>query len=220
MHRRIWLVVLVAVGVLAPACGREDAPDPAADQAAAEKANLQPADFPSGWSSKPQESRPGEDEIEQEVAACLGISPPATRASAKARSLDFSSGLATQASSIITVVKSEKEALADAAAFASEKFPSCAEPGFTKQIQQVAPEGAVVNNVEVAGTDFPTFGDRTVAYRVTAALQVGEMPIPINIDLVRIFKDRFEVYLTFINPGEPFPPELMRSLAGKVAGRL
>lgn len=219
MPRNKWLAVVVAVGVLA-ACGGDDAPDAAADQATAEKANLNQADFPSGWTSTPHEALPGEDELAKEVADCLGISPPTSRAIAEARSPDFSSGLATQASSVITFVGSEDEAEEDAEAFASDKFAPCAEPAFAKQIQQVAPEGATVNDVKVAKSTFAETGDRTVAYRVTATIQVGEMPVPINIDLVRIFKDRAEVQLTFVNPGQPFPPDLARSLAGKVVGRL
>lgn len=218
MHRNKCLAVVVAVVVLS-ACGG-DPPDAAADQAAAEKANLNQGDFPSGWTSKPHEVLPGEDDLAKEVADCLGISPPTSRATAEARSPDFSSGLATQASSVITFVGSEDEAEEDAQVFASEKFAPCAEPGFAKQIQQVAPDGATVNDVKVAKATFPDTGDRTVAYRVTALIQVGEMPVPINIDLVRIFKDRAEVQLIFVNPGEPFPPDLARSLAGKVVGRL
>lgn len=220
MYRRMWLVALGALSVLAPACGGDDPPDPAADRAAAERANLKAADFPSGWSSRPHEMLPGEEEMEKEVAGCLGIPTSSSRATATARSADFSSGLATQASSVITFVSSQEQAKEDAAALGSAKFPSCAQPGFAKQIEQVAPEGASVNDVRVSEATFPSFGDRTIAHRVTATIQVGEMPVPINIELVRIFKDRAEVYLTFVNPGEPFPPELARSLAGKVIGRL
>lgn len=202
------------------ACGGADEATPAADRAAARKAVLKAADFPSGWKSNPHEKLPGEDELVAEVAKCLGIPPPSTRATAVVRSPDFSSGFATTASSVITFVETDDRAAADAAAFAGEKFPSCVEPGMAEQVRDVAPEGASVDGVKIVKRSFPSLGDRTAAYRFSATLHIGEIPVTVNIDLVHVFKDRAEVSLTFVSPGQPFPEDLARSLAAKVVARL
>ncbi|HVE46144.1 MAG TPA: hypothetical protein VNA57_05310 [Acidimicrobiales bacterium] len=221
MRRKSSLKALAVVMALTAGCGGDDdEPDLAADREKAREAMLRAADFPSGWSPKPHEKLPGEDELTAEVAQCIGISNPSTRSTAEVRSPDFTSGFATTASSVITYVRSEEEAAADAAAFAGEKFAQCAEPGFAKQVQAVAPEGATVEDVKVSPARFPTHGDRTVAYRVNGTIHIGEMKVPVNIDLVRIFKGRAEVTFVFSNPGAPFPAEVARSVAAKVVERL
>jgi hypothetical protein len=214
-----WLVPVLAALTMSAACG-DGAPTPADDKATADKASLQAADFPAGWKSEPHEKLPGEDEMAAEIAKCLGVSSPSTRATAQVRSADFSSGLATQASAVITFVKTEKEASADAAAFGGAKFPECATPGFTAQVQRVAPEGATVDGLKITKIAFPASGDHTAAHRVEATIRVGEMPVPINIDLVHIVKGRAEVQMTFVNPGAPFPEDLSRSLSAKIVERL
>ena len=214
-------MALAVVMALAAGCGGGDEePDPSADREKAREASLKAVDFPSGWSSKPHEKLPGEDELAAEVARCIGISSPSARATAEVRSPDFTSGFATSASSVITFVRSEEEAAADAAAYAGEKFPQCAEPGFAKQMQAVAPEGATVEEVKISTSSFPRHGERTVAYRVNGTIHIGEMKVPVNIDLVRIFKGRAEVTLVFSNPGAPFPADVARSVAAKVVERL
>lgn len=220
MQKKWCFMALVTVLALSAGCGGDGEPDPAADRAAAQKANLEAADFPSGWRSKPHEELPGEDELAAEVAECLGLPAPSTGTTAEVRSPDFTSGLATQASSVVTFVESEEVAEKHAAALAGGKFPACAEPGFAKQVGQVAPEGATVTDVNITKVDFPALGDRTVAHRVKATINIGEMKVPINIDLVHVFEDRAEVALTFVNPGSPFDEDLARSLAAKVLERL
>ncbi len=192
----------------------------AADEAAAASANLKVEDFPAGWTSKPHEKLPGEDELAAEIQTCVGIDPASTRVTAEHRSPDFASGLATQASSVILFVKSPQQATGDADAYAGDKFPACAEPGFAKQIQQVAPEGGTVADVKVSKSTFPALGDRTVAHRVTANIKLDQMTVPINIDVVQIFKGRAEVTLTFVNPGAPFTEALAQELASKLVARL
>lgn len=208
----------VLLGVTA-ACG-DSAPTPAEDRATARKANLQTADFPAGWKSEPHKKLPGEDDRTAAIATCLGVTPPSTRATAEVASPDFSSGLATQASAVITFVETEEEASADAAAFAADKFPGCAEASFAAQIQQVAPEGATVDGLKITKIDFPATGDHTSAHRVEATLHIGAMTVPINIDLVHVVEGRAEVAMVLVNPGSPFPEDLARSLSAKIVERL
>jgi hypothetical protein len=225
------VLLVVAMGV-ATACGGGATPgtasrpaedqaagDYALDQAIADRANLQAADLPADWSSRPREPLPGEDALRPDIARCLGLAPPSERATAEARSPDFTQQLAT-VSSLVLLVETEAEARADAAAFTGGGFPACAEPGYGAQIHSVAPPGNTVTNLAVTPVDFPSFGDQTVAHRVTAVVDMGHVTIPINIDLVHIFKGRAQLELVVVAPGVPFPADFVVRLAEAMAGRV
>ena len=228
------LLVGVVVAVLLSGCGGDsdktgtsggagDAgkASPAADRSAAERVNLKATDFPSGWSSRPHEKLPGEDELNPDIANCVGISPPSGRATAEVRSPDFTQNMAT-ASSVVTFVKTEEEAAADATAVTGDKFAECIRPGYEKQIHDVAPQPNTVSNVTVTKLDLPPFGERSVAQRVTAQVHIDNLGIdlPVNVDVVRFFEGRAQVELVVVAPGQPFPNDLLSGLAGAMASRL
>lgn len=222
MRPSLRLGLLVLATMIAGACGGGgDTASPAADRAAAENANLRAGDFPSGWSSKPHEKLPDEDTLNPDIAACLGISPPSGRATAEVRSADFTQAMAS-ASSVITFVKTGDEATADAKAVTGGKFADCIKPGYEKQMHDVAPQPNSVSEVAVTKLDFPKFGQYSIATRVTGKVHIDELGIdvPVNVDVIRIFKGRAEAEIVVVAPGTSFPNELVSGLAGAVAGRL
>src|SRR5436305_2369497 len=95
---KLLLGSLAIVTALSTACGGSTKVSPAADRAAAEKANLKATDFPSGWSSKPHEKLPDEDTLNPDIASCLGISLASGRATAEVRSPDFTQSMASASS--------------------------------------------------------------------------------------------------------------------------
>ncbi len=198
----------------------QTAPDPAADKAKAAAASLQAADFPAGWKSAPHQQLPGEDKLDTQLASCLGVPQPSTHSTADVRSPDFTTGIATTASSRIRYVRTVDDAVRDATAYTSPKFVECLEAPFSAQIAQVAPPGAKVANVRAASLAFPSYGDRSTATRVSATLNIGPTTVPLTIDLVRVYVGRAEVEFTFRSPGQPFSASLERALVGKVVGRL
>lgn len=222
MRRVCCVMVAVIMAVSAGCGGGDDKANPAADREKAEKAAPKAADFPSGWTAKPHEKLPLEDELAVDIAECLGVTAPAARASAQVRSQDFTSGFATTASSVITFVKTKEEAAADAAAFAQPKFAECARPGYERQMGAVAPEGATLEGVTISKSSFPKYGDRTVSYLVHGEIRLGEIKVHVNVDLVWVFKDRAEIFLTFSKGASqsPFPREVARAVTVKVVERL
>lgn len=224
MNRIHWvgrLALAMAISVVS-ACGDDtETADPAADLAKAEAAILKATDLPAGWNSRPHEPLPGEDQLERDIARCLGITPPAARGTAHVRSQDFTQGFAT-ASATITFVKTEKEAKADAAAVTSNKFGECIKPGYADQVHHVAPEGNTVTKARVEPLTLPRFGDRSVAQRVITSIHIPEpnIDLDIHIDVVRFFKGRAEAELVVVAPGMPFPNDLVSGLAGKMVARL
>lgn len=221
MRSMCGLTVAMVLALSAGCGGGDDKADPAADREKAEKAVLKAADFPSGWTAKPHEKLPLEDELAAEIAQCLDIAPPSARGSAQVRSQDFTSGFATTASSVITFLKSDEEAAADATALAGPKFVECAQPGYEKQIGAVKPEGATLQGVKISKSDFPKYGDRTVSYLAQGTIRLGEITVPVNVDLVWVFKGRAEAFFTFSKgAGPPFPRDVARTVAAKVVERL
>lgn len=164
---------------------------------------------------------PGEDQLAVDIANCVGITPPAARSTAQVRSLDFTQGLAT-ASAVITFVKTEEAAEADATAVTGEKFGECLKPGYAQQVQQVAPEGTTVREVRVEPLNLPPLGDRSTAQRVIASVHIPQpgIDLDIHIDVVRFFSGRAEAELVVVAPGMPFPNDLVSGLAGKMVARL
>lgn len=221
--QKTWCALAVTLALaLSGACSGDgdDVADPAADRAAAEKANLKAADFPSGWSSRPHEPVPGDENLRPDIARCLGMTPAAEGASAEVRSPDFAQGLAT-VSSLITYVKTEANVQAHADALTSDRFAACAAPEYAEQMHQTAPEGNTVTDMNVSRRDFPRLGDRTGAHRITATIHVNEqITVPITIDVIHIFKDRAEVELTVVSPGQPFPDDFAPRLAESIVDRL
>jgi hypothetical protein len=221
--RSISLRVLVIVLAISTACGGggDEKASPEADRKAAERANLVATDLPPGWNAKPHEMLPGENELLAGIAACLGVSDLSGRTTAEVRSPDFTQSLAT-VSSVVRFVSTESAAKRDAAAFTSEKFGACAQPGYAKQMHDVAPEGNTVSDVATRRLALPTYGDSSAADRITAMVQIPQLPspLPLTIDLIRIFKGRAQAEITVVSPGQPFSFEVLMGLAEAVSSRL
>lgn len=220
-RQRLWAAGLAAALATGAACGGGGGADPKKDRAAAEKAAPKAGDLPSGWSSRPHEKLPGEDELGLGIARCLGISAPSGRATAVVRSPDYTQTLAT-VSSVITFVKSEGAAKTDADALLGPRFADCARPLYEKQMHEVAPEGNTVSDATTSKLSYPTYGDRSAVDRVSAMVHIPILPspLPITVDIVRIFKGRAEAEITVVSPGAPLPPELTGKVASAVATRL
>jgi len=220
--RRTWSTLPLALALaMSAACSNgDDAANPTADRTTAEKANLKAADLPSGWSSRPHEPLPGDENLRPNIARCLGITALAEGASADVRSPDFTQGLAT-VSSLITYVKTEADAKTHADALTSDRFAACAEPEYADQMHRTAPEGNTVMDLKISRRDVPALGDRSSGNRITATIQVNEqITVPITIEVIHIFKDRAEVELTVVAPGQPFADDFGPRLATAIADRL
>ena len=71
----------------------------------------------------------------------------------------------------------------------------------------------------MSAVDFPQLGTATSATRVKVTLNLPERQVPIFQDLIVVFKDESVTRVVFLNPLEPFPEDLQRSLVEKVVSR-
>ena len=232
------LVSVVLSAVLLAACGNgddgasstgtddsageqagEQAGEEPGEEARAEAAVLALADLPAGWRAQAEEDRPDHDTTWQALASCLETEDPGRTAVAAVTSPTFVSGVATQVTSSVAYLGSEEQVQAVAAAYTGEQFMACASEAFAGDVERNAPPGATVSDVEVAAFEFPDVGDAVAAHRVMARIDLGEVTVPLVMDVVTIFDGRAMSRMVFLNPGDPFPEELQRSLTEKVVGR-
>lgn len=194
---------------------------PAGDKKAAVKANLRPADLPAGWSDKPHDPLPAEDALIPDIASCLGRPASIGRFTVEERSADFTQSIAT-VSSVIRYARTQKEATADRVAFTGDRYGECAQPGYIKQMHDVAPEGNTVTDPTTARIALPTFGTGSADDRISALVHIPQLStaLPINIDVLRIFKGRAEAEITVVAPGEPFPTDFLTKTGRAIASRL
>lgn len=190
------------------------------DPAMLEKAKAavyQATDFEAGWAAQPVDEGLDLEIIWKDILECTGV-PAGPPALGIATALTFKRGLATQTRSTVEYT-TEPAAQAIGAAFAGPKFTDCATKAFAVDAKRNAPDGGKPGPVTVAPLDFPKQGQSSATYRITNAMNLGELQVPLTQDLLVFFNGGTVIRMLFLNPGGPFPPDLERALAEKVVGR-
>lgn len=193
------------------------APQDPAKAAKAKAAVLQADDIPAGYQEQAPEDIFDQETTFQDLSTCLGV---ATRGLGSATSPTYGKPPATKFVSTVEYF-APPAAQAIAAAFApGPKFDGCSKQAFTADLKRNAPPGSTVSDVAVTPLDFPKFGQATYAYQVKTILAIPNGPtIPINQDVIIALNGDAISRLTFLSPGQPFPPDVERTLVGKVVGR-
>jgi len=200
----------------APASTSPASADPA-KEAKAKAAVLQLTDFPSGWKTQEEDAGLQLERLWQELSGCLGVQSQG-KASAVATSPTFLRGIGTQARSTVEYLPAPASQ-AIITALGGAKLQGCATEAFQADVKRSAPEGGVPGPVTVAPLAFAKLGTTTLAWRATAVIDLDGLKIPITQDLIVVVKGEAFSRITFLNPGEPFPSDLQRSLAEKVVSR-
>lgn len=194
--------------------------DPA-QAAKAKTAVLQAADIPAGYQEEAPEDSFDQETTFQDLSTCLGV---ATRGQGSATSATYGKPPATKFVSTVEYFASpsvQSRVQSIAAGFApGPKFDKCALEAFTADLKRNAPQGSTVSTVEVTPLDFPKLGQATSASHVMTILSIPNGPtIPISQDVIVVFKGDAISRLTFLSPGQPFPPDIERTLVGTVVDR-
>lgn len=229
MVSRWRLVVTVLLLSFLAACGGgggadDDAvgPAPAAgqagDQARARTIVLQQSDMPAGWRGAAHTETPLETERSRNISLCLGRPDPETFRTTRVYGPDLTLGQ-TQVSSIATVLNTVEDAQADLAAVRGPKYGDCLIPAFRDDLRRQATD-ARVENVATVPMTAESFGDGTVAIRLTADLVYPDRTDNLFADLVYISKDRTTVSATFFSFAQPFPTQLKEALVSRMGHRI
>ena len=189
----------------------------AAKAAKAQAAVLQKDDFPPGWGTQPPDAGLNIEMVWQELTACVGVQnvrPPV----AAATSPTYLQGIATQARATVEYT-TEPSASAVATALGSSKFDRCANDAFKADVERSKPEGSTAGPVQVAPRDYTQYGQKTLAWRINASVNLSDLQVPLFQDFLVIFNGGTVIRLFFLNPGAEFPQNLERSLVEKVVAR-
>lgn len=193
------------------------ATDPAL-AAKAKAATLQGSDFTAGFEEQPEE--PGQglgiDALWAELTKCLGVET--TRSAGKATSPTIKRGLATQGRSTVEY-PTQPAPDAIAAAFTGPKADGCLQEAFVADLARSKPEGSTSGPVRVAPRDVPPVGDRVLAWRINASVNLEDLVVSLFQDFLVIVDGPALIRMWFLNPGSEFPQELERSLVEKVVSR-
>lgn len=221
------VVAIVALLVVAVACGEsgesgDDITAPTTRPPAkelAERANLQIEDFPPEWRSNlvPPETVSAAEELARTVSACMNRPPPDELRETIAYSPDFSATDTRRASSSVAVLKEVGFAEADFVALRSDGALGCHKAQIDSEFRRQQP--GVPYETTIQRTDFPQFGDETVAFRINATTTADDREIRTVIDEVYVRKGRVVLAAFFLNRTAAFPADLQRTLVGRMVGR-
>ena len=230
MKRTLGTLILIFVLALTacsgdkkPGASGTSSPDAAtADKAKAEKLVLVAADFPAGWTATPSTPDPDEDAQTRALALCAGASDPDLSESAQVDGPNVSKDNA-QVSSSVSFVKTSADAQKDLAAVKGSKLQKCVEDFGKKTLEEELESegsGATLESVKFDRITTPTYGDATVAFRLSATIAAGGERISAFQDIILILKGRAEISASFFDLGKPFDATLEKSLLEKLGAKL
>ena len=211
-------IVTMAIAIVMSSCGGGGSEDGTFDQAAkdsreedqtrAEGIVLVLADFPTGW-------RAVQGDDEAEPPKCFGFDLFDLTMTGRAESSKFAQGEVTAATSGAAIFASERDAVAAFERLANQDLADC----YASWLRERSDDDVRVD-VSASELSFPTFGDRSAAYQVTAELQANALPPSVLIDLVFIQEERALAILIFLDVFSAFSSSEMEDLAGLIAGRM
>jgi hypothetical protein len=211
------------------------APNPtvAAEKGLAVAANLKLSDFPAGWTSMPQSSTStGPHGLDAEIASCLhtNLAVLNSNSPTEASSPDFSDSNGDTVSSGVNYLATASQAQAEISVLESSKFPSC----FTTAVNEVftyevnnpsstgstLPAGLTIGHATVAQMSFPSYGNQSIAYRVTVPFTYDGLSPDAYFDIVAVQMGRALAGLTFQSTITAFDSSMEEQLTSIVVGRL
>jgi hypothetical protein len=206
----------------------------AAEKTLAETENLRLSDFPTGWTTTPNpQNNPSAPAIETELASCLHR-PVAFfdhRYSATASSPQFQDAAGDeQVSSEIRYDASAALAEEQFTVLQESQFPSCFGSALDALIafeirhpdktSASVPTGLTFGTSKVARTPFPSYGDRSIAYRLTLPVSDSGTTVDSYFDFVAVQQGRVAITLLCVGLGTPFDTTMEQKLTTVTVGRV
>lgn len=216
---RATLVAAVAVA-LAGGCGGggagprpQQAPEAPPDQVRARQLLVSSADLPSGWSRRPIQVTAEDQQVENELRACLGLTgPPARTADVRSDAFVMDQGEIT---SRVTVSPTTEEARRQLDTARTPQFARCLGDVSSRQFARA---GAPGTTVRVDPMPVAPLADGLAAHRMTITQPVAQGVTTRNTDVFVMLVGRAQVSVNVISPA-PLPPETARQVLAKVAAR-
>ena len=202
----------------------DSAPDPA-DRAIAETALLTLQDFPAGWEAAPGEEG-GEDRAGRErIAACVGVEYDKLYddANIEAESPTFTSQDDSEVDHRVSLAGDEAS-MSEAFKIASTPaFRECAAEGVREAVGESSEESGdevSVGEISLNELSVGSFGDQTVAYRVTIPIEVEGFSLEVTLEVAIVRVGRGQSSVTATSFGSGISTEELAEFVGIATQRL
>lgn len=185
--------------------------DPAADKRIAQQSTLKAEDFPSGWTSEP-------DDQGDENSGCEDWEAAKKATTARYDADEFSKGDTTQVINTVYIYGDEAAATEAFAKMGTDETRNCFGEELAKQL--TAESDIQLGDVTDERIDVSGVGDETAAGRLVLPLKVEAETIDLQIDLIFARTGRGVQLLGFLNVQQPFDAELRDQLTTTGVERL
>jgi hypothetical protein len=207
----IVVLAAVLVPVALAASGDPQKKLTKADQARARAVSPKLSDFGAGWKQGPPSKK------DESNPRCSTYNPDQSDLieTGTYDSPDFSRPDGTSASSSSGVFRTAAMAKKGYARVVVPQLPKCFAELFKKGITK--PNSATV--FFSGPLDFPSYGDRSNAYRIRASVKTPTVTVSATIDIVVFNRGRIDVAIIFIAISQPLPAALEQAVVAKLAAR-
>ena len=206
--------ILAALALLVPAAQAANG-DPQkrltkADTARARTVAIRAADLGAGWKADRSSNK------DQANPRCSTYNPDQSNLVETGRyeSPDFTRSDGTFVASTAGVFRTARMAKQGFSRVAAPALPGCFAELFKKGARPT-----VVTIVSTGSLAFPKYGDRTVAYRLKAAVKTPSANVPVTVDIVLVNRGRIDVAMIFLGISKPLPASFERALVARVDAR-
>jgi hypothetical protein len=220
--------LLIVAAVMAAGCGGGGSSDTgshaqvdkAADQDVARQAQLQLADFPSGWAQ-------ADEQDDQERVKCVGTEQARNTTTARGQSPRFNKGDNTYAESVAYTYPDDGAAHEAFTALASRDTRVCIGESIAKRLKDATKSKGPGDTGEIEVGKLSTgrlavdpLGDERDGGRVTLPLGTQGLDLDATVDFAIVRVGRAIALLEFIDVPTPFNNDLRADLTRKVVRRL
>ncbi len=203
----------------------------AADRALAAAANLRLSDFPTGWTSAPQSSSSADTTLLAQLQGCLHANLILFQQNSPrlAQSPEFSDPNGDSVDSNVAYLSSASDAQGEMHVIQQSNFSSCLSSAANSLLQSLIhnpssgstlPQGASIGHVAVSAISFPSYGDRSAAFRTAVPITYNGQSLTEYLDIVAFIKGRAIVGMNFTGGGNPIGSSTEQRLTSVVLGRL
>lgn len=177
----------------------EPAVDVEADKAVAEAALLTLQDFPAGWEAAPPDEGDEDDRSSREdIADCVGVDYDQLydEENVEANSPTFTAENDNEVEHKVSLAADEADMVEVFEIAGSAKFLECAGQSVKDAIADAAEDGVSFGDVTVNQLSVGSFGDETLAYRVTVPVEAEGLSFDLKLETAIVRVGRGQVNIT------------------------
>jgi hypothetical protein len=188
-------------------------------------------DFPTGWSTSPDDSDNSDSKKQDaELAHCLNvplgeISGPAGKDEAEVDTPDFNAPGGNPSTSEDVSISTTHEETQEMNVLSQSSASGCLSTYLNELLKMElssdkSTKGVTVGHLTVGNVSFPTLGDQTVAFRASVPISGEGISISVYVDPIFMRLGNASVAMFYVSEGSPFDPAMEVSTARKAMKKL